>query len=89
MELPGSAYLYTVAALSMTFAGFCAIVIVLRQTVGRELSGFHIVLMRLYIESGLWAAAFAMLAPLLALFGLSHETVWRTSSAIIGVVMIG
>jgi hypothetical protein len=89
MELPGSTYLYTVAALSMTFAGFCAIVIVLRQTIGKELSGFHIVLMRLYIESGLWAAAFAMLAPLLALCGLSHETVWRASSAMIAGVMIG
>jgi hypothetical protein len=34
MELPGSAYLYTLATLAMTFAGFCAIVIVLRQTTG-------------------------------------------------------
>src|SRR5262249_31388608 len=51
--------------------------------------GFHIVLMRLYIESGLWAATFAMLAPFIALWGLSHETVWRISSAIIAVVMIG
>ena len=51
MELPGSAYLYTLATLSMTFAGFCAIVIVLRQTIGKEISGFHVVLMRLYLES--------------------------------------
>ena len=47
MELPGSAYLYTLATLAMTFAGFCAIVIVLRQTTGRHVSGFHIVLTRL------------------------------------------
>jgi hypothetical protein len=40
MVLPGSAYLYTLATLAMTFAGFCAIVIVSRQTTGRELSGF-------------------------------------------------
>jgi hypothetical protein len=89
MVLSGSAYLYTLAALAMTFAGFCAIVIVLRQTIGQEISGFHVVLMRLYIESGLWAAAFAMLAPLLALCGLSQATVWRVSSAIIALVMIG
>jgi hypothetical protein len=31
MELPGSAYLYTLATPTMTFAGFCAIVNVLRQ----------------------------------------------------------
>jgi hypothetical protein len=83
MELTGSAYLYTLAALSMTFAGFCAIVIVLRQTIGKEISGFHVVLTRLYIESGLWAAAFAMLAPLLALCGLPPASVGRASSAII------
>jgi hypothetical protein len=89
MDLPGSAYLYTLAALAMTFAGFCAIVIVLRQTIGKELSGFHVVLMRLYIEAGLWAAAFSMLAPLLALCGLPPATVWRVSSGIIALVMIG
>jgi len=86
MELPGSAYLYTLATLSMTFAGFSAVVIVLCQTIGREISGFHVVLMRLYIEAGLWAAGFCMLAPLLAAFGLSEATVWRATSAIIAMI---
>ena len=63
MELPGSAYLYTLATLAMTFAGFCAIVIVLRQTTGKDISGFHIVLTRIYLESGLFSAAFCMLPP--------------------------
>jgi hypothetical protein len=88
MELPGSAYLYTLATLSMTFAGFCAVVIVLCQTIGKEISGFHVVLMRLYIESGLWAAGFSMLAPLLAACGLSEATVWRAASVVIATVMI-
>ena len=87
MELPGSAFLYTLATLSMTFAGFCAVVIVLCQTIGREISGFHVVLMRLYMESGLWAAGFCMLAPLLAACGLSEATVWRTAS-VIAIAMI-
>jgi hypothetical protein len=89
MELPGSVYLYTLATLSMTFAGFSAVVIVLCQTIGREISGFHIVLMRLYIEAGFWAAGFCMLAPLLAAYGLSEAMVWRATSAIIAMVMIG
>ena len=88
MELTGSAYLYTLGALSMTFAGFCAVVIVIRQTIGRELSGFHVVLMRLYIESGLSAAAFCMLPGLLAVCGFSPATTWRASSAIIAIAMI-
>src|SRR5262245_28752074 len=83
MELPGTAYLYTLATLAMTFAGFCAIVIVLRQTTGYDISGFHLVLTRLYLESGLFSAAFCMLPPLLALCGLSETTVWRVSSAMI------
>src|SRR5215471_17600351 len=89
MELAGSAYLYTLATLAMTFAGFCAIVIVLRQTTGKELSGFHLVLTRLYLESGLFSAAFCMLPPLLAACGLSETTVWRVSSAIIVAVLLG
>lgn len=89
MELRGAAYLYTLATLSMTFVGFCAIVIVLRQTIGKELSGWHVVLMRLYIESGFWAAAFSMLPPLLALCGLSDAAVWRTASIVIAAVMVG
>src|SRR6516225_6549380 len=88
MELPGSAYLYTLATLAMTFAGFCAIVIVLRQTTGKGISGFHLVLTRLYLESGLFSAAFSMLPSLLALCGLTETTVWRVSSAIIATVLI-
>lgn len=88
MDLPGSAYLYTLATLSMTFVGFCAIVIVLRQTAAKELSGWHIVLTRLFIESGFFAAAFCMLPCLLALCGLSQPTVWRASSVMIALVMI-
>lgn len=88
MELPGAAYLYTLATLSMTFAGFCAIVIVLRQAIGKGMSGWHVVLMRLYIETGFWAAAFSMLPPLLALCGLPQSVVWRVSSAVIAAVIV-
>jgi hypothetical protein len=88
MELSGSGYLYTLATLAMTFAGFCAIVIVLRQSIGKEIAGFHVVLTRLYLEAGLWAAAFAMLPALLAICGLPHETACQASSAIIAIVMV-
>ena len=57
-----SAYLYTLASLAMTFAGFRAMVIVLRQA-GKDISDFHIVLTRIYLESGLFSAAFCMLPP--------------------------
>ena len=88
MEAPGATYLYTLATLAMTFAGFCAIVIVLRQTMGRELSGFHVLLTRLYIEAGLATTAFCMLPPLLAWSGVPLPAVWRASSATIVMAML-
>lgn len=41
MELPGSGYLYTMATLAMTFVGFCAIVLIFRQSMGAESSKFQ------------------------------------------------
>jgi len=88
MDLPGASYLHALAALAMTFAGFSAVTIVLRQTLGRRLSPFHLFVTRLYIESGFWAAAFSMVAPLLALCGLPPDLVWRLSSAAIAAVLV-
>lgn len=88
MGLAGEAYSYALAALAMTFAGFAAIVIVLRQTLGRPLSAFHLLITRLTIESGFWAAAFSMLAPLLALCGVPERAAWRVASAAIAAVLI-
>lgn len=88
MEAPGTTYLYTLATLAMTFAGFCAIVIVLRQAIGEKLSGFHVVLTKLYLEAGLGAAAFCMLPPLLASCGLPSAVVWRASSSVIVVAIV-
>jgi hypothetical protein len=34
MELPNTVYLYTLAMLAMTFVGFTAIVMVVRQSLG-------------------------------------------------------
>jgi hypothetical protein len=88
MEAPGATYLYALATLAMTFVGFCAIVIVLRQTIGKELSGFHVLLTRLYIEAGFATTAFCMLPPLLAWSGVPLPAVWRASSATIVLVML-
>jgi hypothetical protein len=88
MELSGSGYLYTLATLAMTFVGFCAIVLAFRHGMsakGAEHQRHH---SHLYIELGFMAAAFAMLAPLLAACGIPHQIAWRVSSAIIAVVLV-
>jgi hypothetical protein len=75
MELPGSGYFYALAALAMAFVGFTSIVVVVRQGTGKELSKFHILLTKLFVELGLMATAFAMLAPTLSICGISETLV--------------
>ena len=55
---------------------------------GRELSGFHVLLTRLYIEAELATTAFCMLPPLLAWSGVPLPAVWRASSATIVTAML-
>jgi hypothetical protein len=87
MEFKAPEYFYALAQLSMAFVGFGAIVATLRQSIGKPLSSFQVFLTRIFIESGLLATAFAMLAPTLAMSGESETTVWRIASAIMLVVL--
>ena len=88
MELPGAGYFYALAALSMAFVGFTSIVVVLHQGTGKPLSPFHVLITKLFIELGLMATAFAMVAPTLAICGISEIFVWRISSVIMLVVLV-
>ena len=83
MDLTGSSFFYALAAISMTFVGFAAIVIALRQGTGLALTPLQILTTKQYIEFGLAACGFAMLAPFLSLCGLSDDATWRAASAII------
>ena len=85
MDLPGSAYLYTVAMLAMTFVGFCAVVLVLRQARAGKPTKLQLMHGHGYIEVAISAVAAAMLPPLLAVCGLSELRVWQWSSATIAV----
>ena len=80
MELPGSTYLYTLATLAVTFVGFSALVIILRQTLGGEMSRLDILITRIFIQLGFIVAAGSMLPPLLALFPWPPAFIWRVSS---------
>jgi hypothetical protein len=80
LDLPGSTYLYTLAALSITFVGFSALVIYLRQTVGGEMSKLDVLITRIFIQLGFIVVAGAMLPPLLSLFDWPHDLIWRTAS---------
>jgi hypothetical protein len=88
MELPGTAYLYTIAVLGMTFIGFSAIVMLLRQTLGRKLRPFDVLFAHVYMEFGLIISIGAMLPPLFLFWDLSPAMAWRASSGLLGIPLL-
>jgi hypothetical protein len=80
MDISAFAYLYALATLSVTFVGFSALVIILRQTIGGEMSRFDVLTTRIFIQLGFIVAAGAMLPAMLSLFPWPHITIWRVSS---------
>jgi hydrogenase-4 membrane subunit HyfE len=88
MELANAGYFYALAALAMAFVGFSTIVVVLRQGTGKPLSRLHVLFTHLFVELGLMATGFAMLAPTLAVIGVGGDLVWRISSVIMLAVLI-
>jgi hypothetical protein len=88
MELPGANFFYAIATVAMTFSGFSAIVVTLRQGTGGRLSPLHILFTRFFIECGLMVTFFAIVPPLLALSGITEANVWRGSSLIVLAIAI-
>ncbi len=76
-----SAYLSLLATLSLSFAGFSAVVVALRGARGGELSDRHLRLVRLYIEGGLLVTALAVFPALLNLLRIPATVTWSVSSA--------
>jgi hypothetical protein len=88
MDLPGSNYLLTLAVISITFVAFSTIVVVFRETQGAVLMEYDIVILRMFVVSGLEATIFSLIPSLLALFDLTPLWVWRVSSLTFALVMI-
>jgi hypothetical protein len=76
-----SDYLLRLAALSLSFVGFSAVVVTLRGALGGELSDRHLRLVRLYIEGGLLVTALALVPTLLNLLHIPDTITWLLSSA--------
>ena len=80
MDLPGTGYLYTIATLSITYAGFAAIIVIFRQIIGGGVSSYDVFVIRSILMRSFIVAFSAMLPPALALFDLSQSVIWRISS---------
>jgi hypothetical protein len=84
MELPGTAFLYTLATLMVTFAGFSALLLIIRQTSGGQLSVLDRFLTRTVIGHLLILIGAALLPPLLQLFALPEPWIWKASALVFG-----
>ncbi len=76
-----SDFLLRLAALSLSFVGFSAIVVTLRGALGGKLSDRHLRLVRLYIEGGFVVTALGLVPALLNLLHVSERVTWSVSSA--------
>src|SRR5882757_4158207 len=83
MDLPGAGYFYTLAQVGITFAGFAAILMTLRQMRGASLSKFHLWVAQSYVTSGMVTAMNALLSPLLFGMGFSERMTWQIASVLI------
>lgn len=77
-----SDYLLRLATLSLSFAGFSALVVTIRGALGGQLSDRHLRLVRLYIEGGLLVTALALVPTLLNLLRVPAAVMWPLASAV-------
>ena len=88
MEVTGAAYLYALAALMVTFAGFSALLLGIRQAAGARLSLLDrfivkTILVHLFILTGA-----ALLPPLLGFWNVSGMWLWRVSALSFAIPML-
>jgi hypothetical protein len=87
MELPGSSYLYTIATLAITYAGFAALIVIFRQIIGGGVSSYDVFVIRSILMRSFIVAFSAMLPSALAFFDLSQSAIWRISSLFAAVLL--
>jgi hypothetical protein len=85
MEPSGSAYLYTLATVSITFVGFSALLLIFRQARGDVMTRYESYFMLSFMLPGFIVTAGSLVPSVLALYGLPAATVWRVSSVIMAI----
>lgn len=88
MEIKGAALLYTLATLMITFAGFSALLYVVRQAAGAKLSLLDRYIAGTVLTYTFILAAGALLPVLFALYDIQDEWIWRASGVLFGLPML-
>jgi hypothetical protein len=89
MASPFGSYLFTLGAVSTTFVGFSALIMVFRQTAGGGLSPLDSWITLVFVQLGFLVTAGSLVAPLLMLCGVRESLVWRVCSGALALVIIG
>lgn len=84
MDFVGASLLYTLATLMVTFAGFSALLLIVRQAAGAGLSSLDRFLTRTVVGHLFVLTAGALLPALLSLYELPDAWIWKCSAVIFG-----
>jgi hypothetical protein len=76
------------AIIAMTFIGFSAIVMLLRQTLHGKLSRLDLLIAQAYMEFGLMISVGAMLPPPLMFWELPPTMAWRGASGLLAIPIL-
>jgi hypothetical protein len=88
MEVESAVFLFTLATLSLTFAGFAALFMILRQVSGGKLNALDRFLTRTLVGHLFVIIGGALLPPALALYAIPDTWVWKISAAAFTVLML-
>ena len=88
MEVKGATLLYTLAGLMITFAGFSALLFVLRQAAGARLSLLDRYIAKTVMTYIFVLAAAALLPTVFALYDVGETWIWRGSAVLFALPML-
>ena len=88
MEIKGATYLYTLATLMITFAGFSALLFVIRQAAGAKLSILDRFIVRNVLTYTFVLTGAALLPTLLSLYGVDETWIWRISGLLFALSIV-
>ncbi len=88
MEIKGETYLYALAGVMITFAGFSALLLALRPAAGAKLSLLDRYLAKTVMTDIFVLTAGALLPALLALYDVQEKWIWRGSAVLFALPML-
>jgi hypothetical protein len=88
MEVKGATFLYTLAGLMITFAGFSALLFGVRQAAGARLSRLDRYIARTVMTYIFVLTAAALMPSLFALYDIPEKWIWRASGVLFALPML-